>query len=89
MDTIEHFSEYVQLFLIGCPVPYTYRARITIAFEVGQFSLDQVSLASNTIHNLEVITTQVRKATQPVSECMSLLCITKRSECIERKGGIT
>ena len=88
MDTIEHFSEYIQLFLPGCPVPDTYRARTTIAAEMWQFSLEQVALTSNTIHNLEVITARKRKAAQPVSECMSFLSITKRPEGIECKGGI-
>ena len=42
MDTIKHFSENVQLFLIGRTVPYSYRARITISTEMRQFSLVQI-----------------------------------------------
>src|SRR5207247_8649585 len=79
MDTIEHFSEYIQLFLPGCRVPDTYRARTTIATEMWQFSLDQAAFTSNTIHNLEVITARLRNTAQPASEPLSHPCITQRA----------
>src|SRR5215813_11801240 len=54
-----------------------------------QFTLAQVTLTANTIHNLQVLAIGVRETEQPANERASLFGETKHVECIDSKGGIS
>src|SRR5436189_1653573 len=51
--------------------------------------LGQVTLTTNTIHNLQVLAICVRETEQPADESACLFGKTKHVECIYSKGGIS
>src|SRR5438445_13836493 len=82
VNAVQHFAKNVELFLVCCTVTDTDWTRLTIATEVGKFTLGQVTLTTNSIHNLQVLAIGVRKTAQPIREGTSLFRKTKHIQRI-------
>ena len=54
VNAIQHFAENIQLFLTRRVIANSYRLGFCVATQVRQFSLRQIGLATDTIHNLQV-----------------------------------
>src|SRR5947209_4433406 len=53
-----------------------------------QGALGQITLATNTIHDLQVFATYVRETAQPVRKCPRFLSKTEYIQGVKRKSGI-